>query len=145
MVTVFAQSRHTRHGCIFCPLCQRVHSCLHPKAGRRDYQRLTKNNSRTFGVYFFVNKVNRDRYPVGFVPVKLTIPIRAENFDGLLVSINVKVLILETAERASKKLLVDMVSCASCRLRIISLFNKLIKLVGALLRLLPRIYTARPL
>jgi len=67
-----------------------------------------QNNSRALGVYFFIDKINRNRDPVIFVSVKLAVPIRAENLDGLLVRINVKVLFLErlSAERASKKLLI---------------------------------------
>ena len=104
-----------------------------------------QNNSRTLGIYFFIDKVNRNWYPIIFVSVELAIPIRAKNLDGLLVSINAKVLLFErlSAERASKELLIDMVSCASCRLRIISLFNKLIKLVRRYSASYPKAYADR--
>ena len=76
--------------------------CIHIPRQARKFINSRQNNSRTLGVYFFIDKINRDWYPVVFVSVKLSIPIGAENFDRLLIGVNVKVLFLErlSAERA---------------------------------------------
>lgn len=76
--------------------------CIHIPRQARKFINSRQNNSRTLGVYFLIDKINRDWYPVVFVSVKLTIPIGAENLDRLLIGVNVKVLFLErlSAERA---------------------------------------------
>ena len=102
MAAVFCSNRNITISAAFSVHSAKERIRIHIPRQARKFINGRQNNSRTLGVYFFIDKINRNRYSVVFVSIKLTIPIRTENLDGLLVSVNIKVLFFErlSAERA---------------------------------------------
>lgn len=92
MAAVFCSNRNITISAAFPVHSAKKCICIHIPRQARKFINSRQNNSRTLGVYFLIDKINRDWYPVVFVPVKLTIPIGAENLDRLLIGVNIKVL-----------------------------------------------------